>query len=185
MHMALETRPWTRADLDRLPDDGNTYEVLDGELLVTPPPSAQHQDVVAWLAEQLFPFVKANDLGKLHFPRSVVVIDGSQVEPDLFVRADSVAPEWENKPRPILVIEVLSQSTRRRDLKQKRDFYMEKGIPEYWAVDRDARAIIRFTPGSSETVTRVLRSAPGASRGALDIDVVALFAEAGRREPRS
>ena len=40
MHMALDTRAWTRADLDRLPDDGNRYEVLDGELLVTPAPSA-------------------------------------------------------------------------------------------------------------------------------------------------
>ena len=54
--MALETRPWTRADLDRLPEDGNKYEVIDGALFVTPAPSAIHQRIVAWLSEALTPF---------------------------------------------------------------------------------------------------------------------------------
>ncbi len=177
MHMALETRPWTRADLDRLPDDGNRYEVLDGELLVTPAPSAEHQDVVEWLADKLFPFVQAQRLGKLSFPRSVVVIDGSQVEPDLMVRADAPGREWEDKPLPILVVEVLSRSTRRRDLHQKRDFYMRKGIPEYWAIDRDARTVFRFVPASSEKVTSVLTWAPSSAARTLSIDATAMFTE--------
>ena len=177
MHMALETRSWTRADLDRLPDDGNTYEVLDGELLVTPPPSDEHQEVVAWLAAQLFPFVRLHGLGNLHFPRGVVVIDGSQLEPDLIVRADTRNRGWENKPKPILVVEVLSKSTRRRDLNQKRDFYMKKDIPEYWAVDREARAIVRFTPAGAETIKSTLTWAPAGLDATLEIDVSAMFAE--------
>jgi Uma2 family endonuclease len=50
MHMALKARRWTRSDLDRLPDDGNRYEVIDGQLLVTPPPSVAHEEIVASLA---------------------------------------------------------------------------------------------------------------------------------------
>ena len=47
MHMATRTRPWTRADLARLPDDGNRYEVLDGELFVTPQAGVPHQETGA------------------------------------------------------------------------------------------------------------------------------------------
>ena len=177
MHMALSTRPWTRADLDRLPDDGNRYELLEGELLVTPPPSAEHQEIVEWLADKLFPFVKAHGLGKLRFPRGVVVIDGSQVEPDLSVRADAPLRGWENNPLPLLVIEVLSASTRRRDLGKKRDFYMAKGMPEYWAIDRQKRVVIRFTPNGAETVSSTLRWAPKNIAATLEIDVAAMFGE--------
>ena len=178
MHMALETRPWTRADLVRLPDDGNRYEVLDGELLVTPPPSAEHQEIVDWLAEKLFPFVSAHGLGKLRFPRSVVVIDGSQLEPDLMVRADAPGRAWEDKPLPILVVEVLSGSTRRRDLQVKRDFYMQKGIPEYWAIDRSARVLTRFTPGGSASMREIMNWRPPGIAATLEIDISAMFSEA-------
>jgi Uma2 family endonuclease len=177
MRMALEARPWTRADLDRLPDDGNRYEVLDGELLVTPPPSAEHQEVVDWLAEKMFPFVAAHGLGKLRFPRSVVVVDGSQFEPDLMVRADAPRRAWEDKPLPILVVEVLSRSTRQSDLQVKRDFYMKKGIPEYWAIDRAAREVTRFTPGGSETVRSILEWRPPVITATLEIDIAAMFSE--------
>ena len=145
MRMAFETRPWTQADLDRLPDDGNRYELLGGELLVTPPPSEEHQAIVDWLAEKLFPFVGEHGLGRLSFPRSVVVFGGSQVEPDLMVRPRSPLRGWDNAPLPLLVVEVLSKSTRRRDLHQKRDFYVDMGVPEYWAIDPEARAVVRCT----------------------------------------
>jgi Uma2 family endonuclease len=175
--MALETRPWTRADLDRLPDDGNRYEVLDGELLVTPPPSVEHQEIVDWLAEKMFPFVSAHGLGKLRFPRSVVVVDGSQLEPDLMVRPDAPGRAWEDKPLPILVVEVLSRATRRRDLQVKRDFYMKKEIPEYWAIDRTARTVTRFMPGTSEVARSILAWSPPGIPATLEIDVAAMFSE--------
>jgi Uma2 family endonuclease len=175
--MALEARPWTRADLDRLPNDGNRYEVLDGELLVTPPPSAEHQEIVDWLAEKLFPFVAAHGLGKLRFPRSVVVIEGSQLEPDLMVRADAPRRAWEDKPLPILVVEVLSRSTRQRDLQAKRDFYMKQGILEYWAIDRAERTVIRFTPGASEPVRSILSWRPPGIEATIELDVATMFSE--------
>jgi Uma2 family endonuclease len=172
-----QTVPWTREELDRLPDDGNRYEVLNGELLVTPPPSQAHQEIVDWLNEKLTPFVTANGLGRVRFPRSVIVVGRSQLEPDMMVRAIAPHRGWANAPPPILVVEVLSRATRRRDLNDKRDFYMENGIAEYWAVDRDTRSIIRFTPGSSESVSSVLTWIPRNIEATLDIDVTRMFAE--------
>jgi Uma2 family endonuclease len=172
-----QTVPWTRKDLDRLPDDGNRYEVLDGELLVTPAPSVGHQAIVQWLAARLFPFVLANGLGTLDFPRSVIVEAGSQVEPDLMVRPLLRGSSWEGAPLPILVIEVISQATRRRDLVNKSDFYMRAGIPEYWAVDRKGRSIVQFTAASRETVNSVLTWVPKGTAATLGIDVATMFAE--------
>jgi Uma2 family endonuclease len=180
MHMALETRPWTRADLDRLPDDGNRYEVLNGELLVTPPPSEGHQEIVHWLNAQLTPFLVTYRLGRVQFPRSVVIIDEEQVEPDMMVRPFAPLRGWANAPTPLLVVEVLSKSTRRRDLKTKRDFYLRSGVGEYWVVDRAARTLIRITPTGSETVTETLTWAPRGTPATLEIDVAAMFREISR-----
>jgi Uma2 family endonuclease len=175
--------PWTIERLDRLPEDGNRYEVLDGELLVTPPPSEEHQEIIDWLAEKLIPFVTATGVGRVRFPRSVVIITGSQLEPDMMVRPIAPHRGWKNAPLPILVVEVLSKSTRTRDLSQKRDFYTSKGIPEYWAIDCEGRAVIRFTQGSSEVITDILRWSP--TRGpALEIDVAAMLAETQRGPAR-
>lgn len=169
--------PWTRADLDRLPDDGNRYEVLNGELLVTPGPSDVHQEIVDWLSAVLTPFVVAHRLGRVQHPRSVVVIDGSQLEPDLMVRPAARSRGWENAPIPFLVVEVLSRSTRGRDLGDKRAFYMEKGVAEYWVVDRETRVIVRITPGGEERIGGTMTWRPPNTEPTLDIDVAAMFRE--------
>jgi Uma2 family endonuclease len=170
-----QTISWTREDLDRLPDDGNRYEVLNGELFVTPAPSEAHQAVVYWLNAVLTPFVAVHGLGQVQFPRGVIVIGQSQVEPDLMVRPLSPLRGWENAPVPILVIEVISKTTRRRDLNDKRVFYMEKGVDEYWVVDREARAVVRITPAGVETLGTMVTWAPKSIEASLDIDVVAMF----------
>jgi Uma2 family endonuclease len=180
MHMALKTRRWTRADLQQLPDDGNTYEVVDGELLVTPAPSDVHQEIVDRLSEVLRPFVATHGLGRVQHPRSVVAIGESQVEPDLMVRPAGPLRGWVNAPLPILVIEVISRTTQRRDLNEKRLFYMDNGIPEYWAVDRYSRCVMRFTAGREERVDSVLTWRPAETPATLAIDLAALFADTGR-----
>src|ERR1041384_2200889 len=105
MGMAISIPRYTVDDLDRLPDDGNRYELLDGELLVTPAPSAGHQRIVAWLSEKLTPFVLAHGIGVVHHPRSVIIIDGAQVEPDLMVLPRIPFDEWDGAPTPMLVVE--------------------------------------------------------------------------------
>jgi len=172
-----QTVPWSREDLGRLPDDGNRYEVLGGALLVTPPPSDVHQEIVAWLSAILTPFVMGHALGLVHHPRSVVVMGAEQLEPDLMVRPIAPLRGWEQAPRPLLVIEVSSRSPRQRDLEAKRRFYMRAGIAEYWIFDRHARSVLRCTAsGSQERITTVLTWAPEGASATLALDVAALFA---------
>lgn len=178
-HMAMpQTIPWTRKDLDRLPDDGNRYELLNGELLVSPAPSPPHQHIVAWLNEVLTPFVLTHRVGIVHQAPSVMVRgDSSQVEPDLMVFPKVAFDTWDDAPVPLLVIEVLSRSTPRRDLIQKRDFYLEKGVRDCWVVDRYSRSVTHITRDSTETVATVLTWAPEGIAATLEIDVAAMFAE--------
>jgi Uma2 family endonuclease len=181
MHMAIKTHVWSRRDLERLPDDGNKYEVVRGELFVTPAPSPRHQGIVIALAERLAPYVSANSLGHLDYPRSAVVLDEDEVEPDLMVRPRmSPAPErWEDVPLPILVVEVLSDTTRRRDLISKRALYADAGVPEYWMVDPRTRSITVARPNVADVVeTRLLRWHPPVADARLEIDVAELFREA-------
>lgn len=62
--------------------------------------------------------------------------------------------DWDTAPTPILVVEVLSGSTRRRDRKEKKDLYIDAGIPEYWIVDAERRTITVVQPGMSDRVER-------------------------------
>src|SRR4051812_45596473 len=70
MRMATEIKRWTLEELHSLPDDGNKYELIHGELFVTPAPSNDHETVLARLSELLFPYVRANKLGLVYHPRA-------------------------------------------------------------------------------------------------------------------
>jgi Uma2 family endonuclease len=145
MHMAAQTKRWTLEEVHSLPDDGNKYELVRGELFVTPPPSENHETILARLNAILVPFVAQHHLGMVYRPRAVVRFEGSEVEPDLMVRAERhvAGRDWDDAPVPILVVEVLSGSTRRRDNAQKRELYAHVGVEEYWIVDPD-RASVRI-----------------------------------------
>jgi Uma2 family endonuclease len=86
MHVATNTKRWTLEELHSLPDDGNKYELVRGELFVTPPPNDDHETILSRLSRILDRYVEANGLGLVYHPRSVVRVDGSEVEPDLMVR---------------------------------------------------------------------------------------------------
>jgi Uma2 family endonuclease len=178
MLMAQTTAVWTLADLDRLPDDGNTYELVDGELFVTPAPSTGHEELATELLYILFPYVQAQRLGRVRTPHSVVQTQGSQVEPDLMVRpVTPTRPQtWAEMPTPSLVVEIASRTTRRRDYQQKRAFYLRIGVPEYWIVDRETRSIRVVRPNTEDVVaTTELVWRPSGAMEPLTIDVVAYF----------
>jgi len=178
MLMAQTTGAWTLAELDRLPDDGNKYELVDGELFVTPAPSPIHEALAGELIWILLPYVKAQKLGRLVFPRSVVRQHGSEVEPDMMVRpATPTRPQtWAEMPTPRLVVEILSQTTRRRDHEQKRAFYLRIGVAEYWIVDRFERTIRVITPNADDVVCDTeLVWIPSGATDALHMDVAAYF----------
>ncbi len=150
MGMPQITRYWTRENVLALPDDGNRYELVDGELLVSPSPRPLHQIALAAVYDRLSTYVRAHGLGLLLFsPADLDLLSGQLVQPDLFVVAGHdgrALREWTDVGIPLLVIEVLSPSTARHDRITKRRKYQRVGVPEYWIVDLDARAIERWRP---------------------------------------
>jgi Uma2 family endonuclease len=178
MHMATRIKRWTLEELHSLPDDGNKYELVDGELFVTPAPTPRHETILANLSRLLVPYVSEHQLGMVYHPRSVIRFEGSEAEPDLMVRArlrDS-EDDWEHAPVPLLVVEVLSPYTRRRDLMQKREFYLAVGVGEYWIVDPDDRSVRVIRRGVDDIVTSgELRWFPDGARAAFECRVAELF----------
>lgn len=164
MLMATKTRRWTRADLDRLPHDGNRYEVLDGELFVTPQASVPHQWIAFQVALRIGAYVERHALGMVVGPGALIV-DDNELQPDVMVVPPFSGPlpeKWELLPRAILVIEVLSGSTRRRDLHIKPPAYRRFGVRECWVIDRFGSRALIWRPGASEAeeATNELRWAP-------------------------
>ena len=126
----------TRADLAELPDDGLRYEILDGELLVSPAPRYGHQTVSANLLGQLRSAAPAGVVA-LAAPFAVGLTEDTEVQPDLVVAARSDFTEVDLPVAPMLAVEILSPSTRHIDLGLKRARYERAGIASYWIIDPD------------------------------------------------
>lgn len=154
MHMATIAKRWTLDELHALPEDGNKYEIIRGELFVTPAPTPTHETVLARLTHILVPYVERERLGLVYRPRAVLQFEDSKVEPDLMVREEHTGDSstWASAPIPSLIVEVFSPSTKRRDERQKRDLYMDAGVGEYWMVDPERRAFIVITHGRENRV---------------------------------
>lgn len=148
MGMPAIAREWTAEMVRALPEDGNRYEVVDGELFVTPAPILPHQLAVGELYQLIVAYLSEHGLGDVIFAPSDLEFDErTLVEPDLFVVPELKAPlprYFENPRWLLLAIEVLSPSTARADRNVKRRLYQRAGIPEYWVVDLDARLIERW-----------------------------------------
>jgi Uma2 family endonuclease len=151
---------WLPADLEQFPEgDGCKYECIDGELLVTPAPRMVHAAALAHLSVLIDRGLKGDG------PTPRVIISTADlrpepatvVEPDLFVlRAPATAKTRLDDPAcAVLIAEVLSPSTAKRDRGIKRMLYQRVGVPEYWIIDLDARLIERWTP--SDTRPEILR----------------------------
>ncbi len=188
MLMSYATEPWTLDQVHRLPEDGNRYELLDGELFVTPPPSFSHELLASRLRSLLDPFVQQHGLGDLLSPRAVVRMLGSEVEPDLMLcpRVSDPATTWDDLPAPLLVVEVLSPATTRRDQTVKRAYYRRIGVAEYWMVDGAARTVTVISSRAEDVVeaTELMWQPPGTSVP-LRLDVRAFFRDTLANGPLS
>jgi len=164
-----------------LPDDGNRYEVIDGELFVTPAPSVAHQCAVLELALHVAPYVRAHRIGEAIIAPADVIVYGPRkfVQPDLFVMPfvnDAPVRVWTEVGRLLLTVEVLSPSTERTDRGRKRRVYKEKGVPEYWVIDTNARTVERYRPDDSfDMLTESLEWRPDPDVPALVIDLPTYF----------
>ena len=181
MAMRQATHDWTVDRLHRIPDDGQRYEIIDGELFVTPSPVPRHQYSTGELFGILQMYCRVVGLQPLTAPADVIVSEDTLVQPDVFVipldAAGRPPATYEEFGRPVLVIEVLSPSTTRTDRERKRRLYQEMQVPEYWIIDTSARTVERWLPESREA--DVFRESlvwqPVAGRDPLVIDLVMLF----------
>jgi Uma2 family endonuclease len=153
MGMAAPYTRWTVDRLRALPEDGRRYEIIDGELFVTPSPSIRHQGAVLALAVRLRAYLAAHRVGHVVIaPADVEFSDDTLVEPDVFVvpLVNGRPPEdLKRAGRPLLVAEVLSPSTERTDRGRKRELFQTRGVPEYWIVNVEARVFERWRPGAT------------------------------------
>lgn len=126
--------PLTVDDLDAIPDDGHRYELIDGTLLVTPSPVTVHQLAVIRVAMMLTAAAGPSFL-VLPAPFDWVVDEVTKFQPDVVVAQRSDVGEARLERTPLLLVEVLSRSTRLADLTLKRSAYEAAGVSEYWIVD--------------------------------------------------
>ena len=159
---------------------GTSTNWCAGELFVTPPHTDAHETVAARLSRILDPYVEEHGLRLLYHPRAVMRFAGSEVEPDLMVRAlhSGVRPDWNDAPIPILIVEILSPSTRRRDQVKKRSLYMDAGVAEYWMIDPELRAITAVRAGREDVVAlehEMMRWSPDGAATELTFEVARVF----------
>lgn len=136
-------RPFTRADLEAVPDDGNRYEIIDGVLLVSAVPRPVHQRVSMRLSNALFVLCPTG-LEVFAAPLDVQLAEDTIVEPDLLIARSEELTETHVVGTPVLTVEILSPSTKHLDLAYKRARYEAAGVPSYWVVDPEGPSIIAW-----------------------------------------
>ncbi len=179
--MGMVAPVYYTADMVRaLPEDGNRYEVVYGELLVTPAPRLWHQELAVRLVRTVSEYLEREPVGHLlPSPADISWTSDTLVQPDLFVAPlDQVRTlDWTQVKDLLLVIEVLSPSTLRYDRFTKRRLYQERRIPSYWAVDGEERWVEVWTPAAQfPTVERErLVWHPAGAREAFSLELRELF----------
>jgi Uma2 family endonuclease len=177
--MVETTRRWTVAEVMAIPYDGKRYEVVHGELLVTPSPAQRHE-----LARTRL-FMRIADSGRaagradtLFIQSDVFDADDVYVQPDLMI-ADpaTVTGDWRDIKRPLLVVEILSPSSRRGDRDVKRPAYQAMGAATYWIVDPEHRTVEVWHPEDTEpqVVTETVRWRIAPDAPMLEIPLAEIF----------
>ncbi len=124
-----------------LPDDSNRYEIINGELKMTPAPKTSHQEISKNIEYELIKYEKSTINGKvLYAPVDILLAKNVVVQPDLiFILKENyeIITEYNIKGAPDLIIEILSPSTSHYDMFEKKEIYEKYGVKEYWIVDPD------------------------------------------------
>ena len=182
MGMPQSTTEWTVAMLADLPDDGNRYEVIEGELIVSPAPSILHQAALGKLYLLVEPYLASIGRSRAFVaPLDVTFSAKSGVQPDLLAMplldGARLPKVFTDVGRLVLAVEILSPSTQRTDRTKKRALYRTHGVPDYWVVDLDDRIIERTTPKDLivESIGDRLVWQPYADHAPLVIDVAEYF----------
>ncbi|MFT4039134.1 MAG: Uma2 family endonuclease [Thermomicrobiales bacterium] len=162
--MALP-RQFTVAELIAMPasERGERYELIDGDLYMTPAPTDWHQAINGNLNFSLEAHVRAQRLGVVRFNSAVRVGEGTYVIPDAmfltWARRQEAGDDVE-EAIPDLACEILSPRTRHRDLLTKRRLYERIGVREYWIIDPDAQTVVVLGKGP-QGFTELAEMEPG------------------------
>jgi len=182
MSGATSPTGWTYSEYARLPDDGNRYEVLDGEVLMTPSPGTRHQRIAAELFVRLRAYVLANHLGEMLWDLDLLFVSGQFLRPDMLFVAKAETHRLTDRGVegvPGLVVEIISPSSKPIDRLKKPTRYADFGVPEYWAVDPDERVVLvwAFDAGATDPRTETERVLwqPDPAIPPLDLKVASLF----------
>ncbi|MGI9157603.1 MAG: Uma2 family endonuclease [Marmoricola sp.] len=141
--LSTSAGPFTRADLDAMPDDGRRHELIDGVLVVTPAPAWRHQRILLNLTLALRA-ARPSGMTLLFAPFDVALAPDTVMEPDLLVGRTEDFTEKDLPTAPLLAVEVLSPSTRRFDLLVKKSRFEAAGCPSYWVVDPEGPRIVAW-----------------------------------------
>jgi len=125
--------PFTVEDLERMPDDGHRYELLDGTLLVSPAPGFRHQKIVSRLVS-ILDGACPDELHVLPAPFAVRTATDTELQPDVLVARDEDLTEKLLPVAPLLAVEVLSPSTALIDINTKKAAYERMGVQSYWII---------------------------------------------------
>jgi Uma2 family endonuclease len=158
----------TVADLESLPDDGNRYEIVDGDLFVSTSPSFLHQRILTRLLYAILNYLQQNPVGHIVPGVGVIFDDHNAVIPDLVYVSEARMPETVVGGRlvrgPEIAIEILSPgaSNERRDRHVKLNLYSSRDVQEYWIIDPENRAveIYRRRSGKLELAVRLQAADP-------------------------
>lgn len=136
----------TVTDIESMPNDGNRYEVIDGELFVSTAPSWLHQYALKQLLVEMTIYLRKNPIGEVAFGVGVIFDQFNGVIPDLVYlsndRLKTVGGE-RLSGAPQIVVEALSPGAQNevRDRTVKRQLYHENGVSEYWILDLEAKSV--------------------------------------------
>jgi Uma2 family endonuclease len=164
-------RPFTVAELDRMPDDGRRYELLDGVLVVSPRPTTIHQ-LVATRLIGILNKACPEEFGVVAEP-AVQLDPQTEFDPDLVVvRMDQIGGAKFTEP-PLLVVEVRSPSTALVDLSRKKAAYERFGVPSYWIVNPDLKQpeLTIFELRDGQYAIEAKTTAPFAARRPFNVTV--------------
>jgi Uma2 family endonuclease len=174
---------WTYSEYARFPDDGNRYEVIDGEVLVTPAPTTRHQWILGNLFRIMAPYCEAQGIGWVFFDVDLLFQSGQFLRPDLVVvpaaHRAGLTDRGVELP-PALIVEIVSPASAAIDRVKKPRRYGDFGVPEYWAVDPRLKVVDvwRYRAGAMEPerVSGTLSWRPAGAAEALVIDLARVFA---------
>jgi Uma2 family endonuclease len=179
---AEDVRPLTYDDLLATPEDGGRYEIIEGELFVSPSPNTEHQWASGDLFGEMRNHVRGNNLGVvLSAPIDVKLSEHNFVVPDIaFVSLDRVqiiSKQYINGA-PDLMVEIISPSSKRRDRVRKAALYAMASVREYWIVDPEMKTVdvFRLQSGRYERIPVVDGIARSEVLAGFEIDVARLFA---------